>query len=223
MGLALDLDGLDLPEAREELHHLAHRGMPDPGRQLAVGVGARPSLAEVHVRLGVEAPLPHQAGHVPAAGAHRLAPVDHDGAHPALEQPPRAEEPGRPGAEDHRRELRGADGRGRGLHLRGDGLHAGGERGQRSLDLRLGVYHPAWMPLAAGVERSARHGERDEVAARDAEPLGHAPLERVVRLVEPELDSGDAVAHEGRESIGRRCSALRSRLRASLPLQGEIA
>ena len=147
-------------------------------------------------------------------GAHGLAAVDHDRPDAALQQPPGAEEPGRSGAEDHRREVGRADRRKRRLGL-GNGVHSRWERGQSPLDLDLRVHHPAWMSLAPRVERPAGH--RDVLQA--LRPRRRAARRRAARGCPGARRARDGCRGRGSArgpnlATGAR-SALRSRLRAS--------
>ena len=113
---------------------------------------------------------------------------------PRSEQPRGAEEPGRTGAQDHRRQGRGLHRRRLGQRRR-RGLHVGGEgAAEVSGELHLQAHQPAQVTLLAGVERAPQHGDLARSASAQPQALGRPAGEQLVGLLEPERQVGDAVA-----------------------------
>src|SRR5690606_38097949 len=89
---------------REHLDHVAHvAALVRSGVELAVGVRAGPALAEAVVAVRIDAAVLRQALEIAAACLHRLAAIEDDRRDPGARQLVRAEQPGRPAADDDHR------------------------------------------------------------------------------------------------------------------------
>ena len=84
VGLGLIEDFLRGAGPYQLLQHFADAAVPGAGGQLAIGEGARPTLAELDVGLGVKHPFLPKPLNGPLPLLHRLAPLQHDGGLAAL-------------------------------------------------------------------------------------------------------------------------------------------
>ena len=104
VGLVLVLDVLRRARGGQGLQYRGDAGVMDAGGQLAVGEGARASLAELDVGGGIEGTGAPKALHIPRPLLHRPAPLQYDGGDSVPGQVERGEEPRRAHSHHHRRQ-----------------------------------------------------------------------------------------------------------------------
>ncbi len=106
MGLGVNEDVPRRAAGSQALQDEAVAEVLGAGRQLPVGEGPGPALAELDVGLRVQGPGGPEPLHVRPAGLHRAAPLQEDGPLARLRQRQGGEEPRGARARHHRRNLR---------------------------------------------------------------------------------------------------------------------
>ncbi len=166
--------------------------------ELAVGEGAGATLAILHVRLGIELRFAPEAPGVFRALAHHLAAFEDDGAKPHLRQYQCSEQPARPGADhyrpmfQHRRRLRhelvGHVRRRLDVIVLGKALQDGGLVPHLHIQ-RIDQLDGRFLPrIVAALE----HRTRKQIRRRNTQPRNSRPGNGGGRMVERQLDFGEA-------------------------------
>ena len=199
MGLGQDLGrGAGLDELGQ---HLAPQmaGVLDLAVELAVGKGARPALAELHIALGIErAPAPQAPG-ILGPLAHDLAAVEDDRPQPHLRQDQTGEQAAGSRADHHRPRPAPAPGRGGDEFVVGVGrrphMRVVGEAGQHGglvLERRVHRIDHGDRRLLAGVIAPSGDGEGQDVGGGDEEPRRQRRRQRLGRMAQRQFQIGNA-------------------------------
>jgi hypothetical protein len=197
MRLAGDQDLLRRAAADELLQHAAAEmgGVAHAGPELAVGEGAGPALAELHVAFRRQHAAAPQGERVLRALAHHLAAFEDDGPEAHLRERERREQPARPRADHHRpvgQLLRRAGDMAVGHVRRGHHVRVTGEAGQGRRFVGHG--HVQRVDQVDGAAPACIVGAAEHVQRkrRLAEAGGGGFVEGGLSVVEGELDFGQA-------------------------------